>query len=97
MKKIIDRSIDLFDAEHPLPEAKTTHIHCYIRHEHGGYVLHAAPYSLTDDETRRYPLSHGKRVRIEDTPRYNAHRLSFLAADPAVLSKARALIEAVRG
>lgn len=96
MNRIPDRSIDIFDEEHPLPEAKTTHIYSYLRHEHGGYVLHAAPYSLTGDETRLYPLSHGKRVRIEDAPRYSEGRLKALAADPTVRSKARALIEAVR-
>lgn len=91
-----NRSIDLFDIEHPIERHRTTHVHAYIRAEGGYYVLHTCPYTPETTESlsgiRRYPLMAGEARRIEPCTRFNAKRLAHLANDPVVLQAAHRLV-----
>lgn len=83
------RSIDLFVEEQVNERHGTTHVHAYLRHTQGGYVLFVAPYRDLGDATRGYPLGATEWKSIEAAPRFNARRLAALAADPSTLNLAR--------
>lgn len=88
-----NRSIDVFDLPHVLPKNGTTHVQAYVRGANGWYTLFVCPYTLDTalEGVRRYPLSATEAVRVEAMTRFSAKRLATLAADPTIISKARAL------
>jgi len=88
-----NRSIDVFDLPLPTPIRACTHVHAYLRGSNGWYSLFVCPYSLNerDPGIRVYPLSASTAQRIEAFSRFSAKHLATLAADPTILSEARAL------
>lgn len=81
-----NRSITLLDEEQVNERHGTTHVHAYLRHTQGGYVLFVAPYRDLGGATRGYPLGAAEWKRVENAPRFNARRLAALAADPSTLN-----------
>jgi len=88
-----NRSIDLLDEEQVNAKYGTTHVHAYLAHRHGVYIVFVAPYRDLGEGARGYPLGATEWKRVEAAPRFSAKRLATLAADPATLD----LVAVMRG